>query len=383
MIYEGVKMKELFEESLIGKMRLRNRFIRSSTWEGMAGEDGEATDGLVEFYGRLARGGVGLILTGHAYVTKRGKANSRQLGIYDDCLIPSLKRLTDAVHSEGGKIAVQLGHAGSQGNFDTGVPPHAPSAVTERATGKMPVEMTVDDISALVGEYAEASRRAMEAGFDAVEIHAAHGYLLTQFLSQYSNRRKDGYGGNIKNRSRVVFEVFDAVKNSVGSNLPVMIKFNCADFDGVESQPDDFIRVCRELSDAGIDAIELSGGVAAAKGFSSARTGIDSPDKEAYFRDSLRELRPYVKCPVSLVGGIRSLEVIDDLYRNGMAQFFSMARPMISEPGLVKRWVSGDTRRARCISCNKCFKSAVEGNLRCITLDEHAEKNSWNLDMVK
>lgn len=362
-------MNELFEEVKIGKMSMKNRFIRSSTWEGMAGEDGEATEGLIGLYRRLARGGVGLILTGHAYVTKKGKANSRQLGIDDDRLIPGLKRMTDAVHSEGVKIAVQLGHAGSQGNFDTGLTPCAPSAVQERATGNMPAEMTVDEIRTLVSEYADAARRAMEAGFDAIEIHAAHGYLLSQFLSPYSNRRNDSYGGSLKNRSRIVFEVFDAVKKGVGVDLPVIIKINCADFDEAGLSPEDSMRVCGELSKAGIDAIEISGGIAAAKGLSAARTGIGSMDKEAYFSGYAREMRSLIKCPISLVGGIRSLHVINRLYLSGTAQFFSMARPLISEPGLIQRWRSGDTMPARCISCNKCFKSAVEGDLRCVSFD--------------
>ena len=367
-------MNELFQKAFIGSMGLRNRFVRSATWEGLAGENGEVTEPLIEIYRDLAKGGVGLILTGYSFVTKRGKALFGKLGADSDALITSLKRLTEAVHGHGGKIVLQIAHGGSQGMFDTGMPLEAPSAVKERATGNMPVEMTVEDIRRVVNEFAEAARRAKEAGFDAIEIHAAHGYLLSQFLSPYSNRRTDEYGGSIENRARIIFEIYDAVRGKVGRDYPVMIKINASDFDGgVGLAPEDSLWVCKRLSDMGIDAIELSGGIFASGELMPARVGITSPGKEAYFRDYAKQFRPHLKCPLILVGGLRSLNVMEDIYREGSAQFFSISRPLISEPDIIKRWQSGDRKKARCISCNKCMGAASkEGKFYCVTFNQRS-----------
>lgn len=365
-------MSELLQKTFIGKMELRNHFVRSATWEGMAGENGEVTEPLIDIYRNLAKGGVSLILTGFAFVAKRGKAVSRKLGTDNDALIPGLMRLTEAVHEHGGKIVLQIAHGGSQGMFDTGMPLEAPSAMKERATGNMPVEMTVEDIRRVVNEFAEAARRANEAGFDGVEIHAAHGYLLSQFLSPYSNRRIDEYGGSIENRARIIFEIYDAVRGKVGRDYPVMVKINSSDFDGgVGLSPEDSLWVCKRLSEMGIDAIELSGGIFASGELMPARPGINGPEKEAYFRDYARQFISHLKCPLILVGGIRSLDVMESIYREGAAQFFSISRPLISEPGLINRWQSGDRKKARCISCNKCFGAAVnEKKFYCVTFNK-------------
>ncbi|MCF6154202.1 MAG: NADH:flavin oxidoreductase [Candidatus Brocadia sp.] len=362
-------MSELFQKANIGKMELRNRFVRAATWEGMAGENGEVTEPLMGIYRELAKGGVGLILTGYAYVSKRGKANPGMLGAYDDSLISGLKRLADAVHKENGKVALQIAHGGSQIQIHTDTPSEAPFAIRERTTGNTPVEMTVQDIQRVIGEFAQAARRAKEAGFDGIQIHAAHGFLLSQFLSPYSNRRTDKYGGHIENRARIIFEIYDAIRRNVGNDYPVLIKINASDFDdGVGLTPEDSLWVCRKLSDMGIDAIELSGGILASGEFIPSRSAINSPDKEAYFKEYARQFRPHLKCPLILVGGLRSLGVMEAMYREGLVQFFSLSRPFISEPHLIKRWQSGNKERARCISCNKCFMTASrEGRLYCVS----------------
>jgi 2,4-dienoyl-CoA reductase-like NADH-dependent reductase (Old Yellow Enzyme family) len=360
-------MSELFKKAFIGNMELRNRFVRSATWAGMAGENGEVTEPLVHIYRELARGGVGLILTGYAYVNKRGKSSPRMLGCDEDSLIPGLRKLVEAVHEEGGKIALQIVHGGSQLMFDPGIRAEAPSAVKERATGNNPSEMTLEDIRRTVGDFSEAARRAKEAGFDGVEIHAAHGYLLSQFLSPYSNRRTDVYGGPIENRARIIFEIYEAVRDRVGGDYPVMIKINSSDFDGVGLSLEDSLQVCMKLSGMGIDAIDVSGGIPAAGELSPAREKINTREKEAYFKVYARELKPLIRCPLVLVGGLRSLEVIEETFQEGAADFFSLARPLISEPNLINRWHSGEVRRARCISCNKCITAAQEeGRLYCV-----------------
>ncbi len=367
-------MTELFQGAFIGNMKVRNRFVRSSTWDGLARENGEVTEPMIDLYRSLANGVVGLILSGYAFIDKRGKASPRMLGADDDALIPGLKQLANAVHEADGKVVLQIAHGGAQIMFDTGLTLEAPSAVADRLTGKMPVEMTTGDIERVVAEFADAARRAREAGFDGVQMHGAHGYLLAQFLSPYTNVRSDDYGGPIENRAKIVFETYEAIRDAVGNDFPVMIKINSSDFDNVGLAPEDSLWVCRKLSEMGIDAIELSGGGPAAEELSPARTKIDAPGKEAYFREYAKQFTPHLDCPLILVGGLRSLEVAEEIYREGSAQFFSLSRPFISEPDLINRWQSGDTKRARCVSCNKCFvPPARQKGFYCVAFKNKAE----------
>lgn len=360
----------LFEPHHIGHLEIKNHFVRASTWEGMASDKGEVTETLIALYKDLAKGAAGLLLTSFAYVNMQGKANPKMLGIDKDVLISSYLKLTKAVHDEGGKIAIQVAHGGSQCKVDTGMPMMAPSAVEERFTGNRPLEMSREDMRRLVDDFAEAGRRAKEAGFDGIELHAAHGYLLSQFLSPYSNRRTDRYGGSRQNRARIIFEVYEELRRKVGNEFPVMIKINVSDFDGVGLNSDDSSWVCRQLSEMGIDAIELSGGIPASGELFPIRTKIDRPEKEAYFRKEAEALQPHVKCPLILVGGLRSFEVIEDIHQSGTVQFFSLSRPLISEPDLIKRWMAGNRERARCISCNKCLVAAhKEGRLYCVVFE--------------
>ncbi len=364
-------MDGLFQEVSIGEMKVRNRFVRSATWDGLADENGEVTEPMLKVYRDLALGGVGLILTGFAFVDKRGKAFAGMLGVDDDSLVPGLSKLAGAVHEEGGKVVLQIAHGGSQGMFKSDTPKEAPSAVEERATHNMPVEMSKEDIERVVAGFAEAARRAKEAGFDGVQIHGAHGYLLSQFLSPYSNVRSDEYGGSIENRARAVFEVYEAIRDNVGPDYPVMIKINTSDFVDVGLTPDESLWVCGKLSEMRMDAIELSGGIAAAGKLSPARTGIDSLEKEGYFREYAKQFKPHLTCPVILVGGLRSLDVIEEIYSEGSADFFSVCRPLISEPNLINRWESGDRKPARCSSCSKCMRLAfVQRGFRCVPFED-------------
>jgi len=364
-------MSELFEGCSLGSLELKNRFVRSATWEGMAPDSGEVTDKLVELYRELAKGGVGLIITGSAFVDPRGRCLPGHLGIDNDGLMPGLRRVADAVHDEGGTVVLQITHGGAQTVVDTGMPTEAPSAVEDRFSGNVPVEMTREDIERVVNAFGAAGRRAQECGFDGVQFLTGHGYLLSEFLSPYTNVRTDEYGGSIENRARIVFEIYDAIREQVGNEFPVMVKVNVADFDGVGLEPNDSLWVCEQLDERGIDSIELSGGVHAAGPEGAIRGQIDSPEKEAYFREYAERFTPRLKCPVMLVGGIRSLGVAEKLYREGTAHFVSMCRPFISEPDLVNRWASGDTEPARCISCTACVIAGLqEGGIRCTAFED-------------
>ncbi len=354
-------MNKLFAECNINGMTLSNRFVRSATWEGMAGEDGSVTPKLVETMVDLAKGGVGLIISSHAYVSPEGQAGPWQLGIYKDELMGGLRNMTSSVHAAGGKIVAQLAHAGCRAAAS--LSNRMPIVVSdfEGLMNAPRKEMTATDIGNVVTAYVDAARRAKESGFDGVQIHSAHGYLLNQFLSPAYNRRQDEYGGSVSNRARVLLDILRALRESVGKDFPILIKMNCQDFIPNGFTLEDSIKTAQFLSDAGIDAIEMSGGTFSSGKLSPSRLGINSEKKEAYFREEARAFKKQIPVPLILVGGLRSLEVAERLIDEGVADYISMCRPFIREPGLINRWKSGDRRKAACLSDNQCFKPAMEG----------------------
>ncbi len=368
-------MRNLFEVSEINGMKLANRFVRSATGEGMAADDGACSPKLLELMVGLARGGVGLIISSHAYVSPAGQAGPWQLGAYDDKLLPGLTAMTTAVHQNGGKIVMQLAHAGYFAYAKlTGQTPLAPSNVEGFAKGPRQ-EMTVEDIQGVVKAYGAAASRAQRAGFDGVQIHSAHGYLLSQFLSPAFNQRQDKYGGDIRNRARALVEVLREIRQAVGKDYPVLAKMNCQDFIENGLQPEDSRRAGKMLVENGIDAIELSGGVLIGGKLSPSRMGIKSEEKEAYFQNEARAFKSEVNVPLILVGGNRSFQVAERIVSEGVADYISMSRPLIREPDLVNRWRSGDRGRAACVSDNMCFEPARKGNgIYCLTEEREKRK---------
>jgi 2,4-dienoyl-CoA reductase-like NADH-dependent reductase (Old Yellow Enzyme family) len=360
-------MSKLFETTEINGMKLSNRFVRSATWEGMAGDDGAVTPKLTQTMVDLAEGGVGLIITGHAYVSPEGQAGPWQLGIHRDELVDGLKSMCEKIHSASGKIVAQLAHAGHAAIETTGHVPHVVS--TFEGLSKSPRhELTKDDIKKLASSFGNAARRAKEAGFDGVQIHSAHGYLLNQFLSPAYNLREDEYGGSIENRARVHLEVYNAIREAVGKEYPVLIKINNEDYAENGLSLKDSIVVSKMLADAGLDAIELSGGTSDSGKLGPARVGINKEEKEAYFKEAAAVYKKEIDLPLILVGGMRSFFVAEQTISNGIADYISMCRPFIREPGLIKRWQSGDTSPAKCKSDNLCFGPAMEGKgIYCVT----------------
>jgi 2,4-dienoyl-CoA reductase-like NADH-dependent reductase (Old Yellow Enzyme family) len=361
-------MNEPFEGTTIGRIALRNRIVRSATWEGACDGNGAPMEKLFSCYDALSEGGVGLIIGGYAYVSPEGKQSIGKMGMHDDSLVPSLKGLTSRVHDKGGKVVAQLVHAGGQANRNvSGHPPVAPSAVSVPFYREIPTELDRAEIGRIVADFARAAARAKEAGFDGVQLHGAHAYLLGQFLSPLTNARGDEYGGSLENRARILVETIGAVKRIVGKEYPVWIKLNGDDFVPGGTTAEEAVSVARFLEAAGIDAIEVSGGTPASGARTPARTPIDSVEKEGYHRDLSRGIKRHVRIPVGVVGGFRTLSVIEDTLRAGDADFVSLSRPLIREPGLVNRWASGDRGRAACISCNGCFLPALrEGGIRCV-----------------
>ena len=368
-------MSKMFGTSEINGLQLANRFVRSATWEGMAADDGACTPKLIDLMAGLAKGGVGLIISGHTYVSPEGQAGPWQLGVYKDELVSGLTDMANSVHDNGGKIVMQLAHSGLTASPDlTGQEPIGPSPLQEPDVPPG-LEMSESDIAGVVAAFAAGAKRAQSAGFDGVQIHGAHGYLLSEFLSPFFNRRQDQYGGSIENRARIVLEVTRAVRGAVGKDYPVLIKMNCQDFFDNGLSLEDSARAAAMLEKEGIDAIEISGGIPRSGKLGAARVGIKSEEKEAYFQNEARAFRDNVDVPLILVGGNRSFQVAESIVKEGIADYISMCRPLIREPDLVNRWKSGDLSRATCVSDNMCFVPARKGDgIYCLTEEKQKKK---------
>ena len=359
-----------FAPSHIKDLALANRFVRSATWEGLAAADGSVTPELERLYGELARGAVGLVISGHAFVDPLGGLGDRQLGAHDDILAPSLARLAAAVHEAGGKVALQISHAGLMANRPAplggpggrpGGGPYGPS-VLRTESGPQGDEMTLEQVEAVPPAFARGAVRARAAGYDAVQIHAAHGYLLSEFLSPFFNRRTDRYGGDPVHRARLAAEVVAAVREAVGPDFPVLIKLNSEDFLPGGATTDDLLVTAAAVQEAGVDAIELSGGTSLSGDYRSVRTGEALRGRRgAYYAAPALKLKPTLMVPLMLVGGIRTLAEAERVVAEGIADYVSLSRPLICEPGLVARWQSGDRCATRCRSCNECFYSGFRG----------------------
>ena len=335
-------MSILFEKTRLNNLTLNNRFIRSATWAGMAGEDGIVTPKLLKLMGDLADGGVGLIITGHAYVHPNGIHSAGQLGIDRDLLIPGLEQMTRLVHEKSARIFAQLGYGGSY------------------LSQSRVANMSTMDIGAVSDAFALAADRARRAGFDGVQILAAHGFLLSQFLCPRYNPRRDGYGGSLENRARMLLEVLNAIRKTVGSEFPVLVKLNASD--GVENGMtlQESLKVADRLQEEGVDGIELSGGLLNVANLMEASGGDE--ENNVYFEDAAGIYKKSIHVPLILVGGIRSFAKAESLVSSGTADYIGMCRPLICEPDLVSRWKSGNTEKASCISCNNCVQEAIRGS---------------------
>jgi 2,4-dienoyl-CoA reductase-like NADH-dependent reductase (Old Yellow Enzyme family) len=370
-------MAELFEKVSINGMALANRFVRSATWEGLASRDGSVTPKLTKMMVELARDEVGLIISSYTFVSPEGQSSPGQLAIHDDRFVAGLWTMVEAVHKAGGKIALQIVHAGRFADFAlTGLQPIGPSAVAKdgQATCRA---MSKADIANIVSAFTQATVRAKQAGFDAIQLHGAHGFLLSQFLSPALNQRTDEFGGTLENRARFLLEVVRSVRKATGPGYPLLIKLNSEDFLDGGLTRDEAVQVSAMLEAASVDAIEFSGGtVVSPEKFSPSRPGKPKiPQGEVFYREAAKLYQAKVGIPLMLVGGIRSYETANDLIRSGLADYISLSRPLICEPGLIKRWHNGDHRRSDCASCNSCFAPASDGRgVYCVTLEKSAAK---------
>ena len=362
-------MATIFESTAINGLTIRNRLVRSATWEGMCDPDGRPTDKLCSLYRKLTLGGIGLLISGYAFVRPEGRQLPCKMGIHTDDFAKDYEKLVKTVHDSGGKIAIQIVHAGGQAILDnSGEQPVAPSAVKAAHYSVEPRELSAKEIQEIIDAFGESAQRAKEYGFDAVQLHGAHGYLINQFMSPHTNLREDEYGGSIENRSRFVTEVYRKVRGKVGNDYPVMIKMNCADNMDGGLTIEDGVYIAQKLSEAGMDAIEVSSGNSAS-GVKNGplRMKINRPEKEAWNMDYARQVKAAVKSPVMVVGGFRSYDLCENAVAQDAVDYVTMSRPLIREPDLASRWERGERSPARCISCNRCFQPGVEeGGIYCV-----------------
>jgi len=354
----------IFAAGKIGTLSLPNRLVRSATAERMADADGRPTPQLLSLYQGLASGGVGLIITGHMYVHPSGKASPEMTGIHSDELIPALAELTAAVHCKGGHIVAQLNHGGMQCSPEAVTGTLAPSAIAAPFLRQPAREITVSEINDLIQAFSQAARRAREAGFDGVQIHGAHGYLISQFLSPFSNHRSDEWGGELQARTRFLRAVCQAIREQVGPRYPVLIKLGVRDGIAGGLTAEEGLSVVAELESMGLDAVEVSGGIGGVRNLNvrpNIRAGVD----EAYFRPLAHQARKVTRLPILLVGGLRSRRMMEDVLASGDADFVSLSRPLLCEPDLPKRMLLDLQEQSSCISANRCWVDRQGEGIAC------------------
>lgn len=314
------------------------------------------TDTLYDIYEELAQGEVGLIVTGYANVVKEEKPNAGMMGIYDDSFIEGYKKLTDLVHQYGTKIVKQIAYGGTKTTFEVGERTiFAPSDVPERGTQTQGKAMTKEEIHYIVTAFANACKRAKDAGFDGVEIHGAHTYLINQFLSPYYNRRQDEYGGSLENRMRFLMEIYQESRKLVGNTFPILVKLTASEFfDGGLTFEETRI-ICRKLEQVGVDAIVLSGNIhGKADTMVGQKFDGHTLQGEGYFREYGEVVSQELTIPVVTVGGLKDFNAIEQLATSSNIQMFALSRPLLSEPKLIQRWQQGDFSAIECERCSKC-----------------------------
>ena len=364
-----MELQYLFSSDKIGNVQVKNRIVRSATAENMA-EDGHPSDQLIELYTDLAKGGVGLIITGGIAVDPSSTLTKKGTCLYGEEFISSHRKLVRAVHEYSDvKIGAQIVHAGRQcGNrrFE----PVAPSSIPYPRTGRVPRALSTEEITKeIINLFVQSGRRAYESGYDMVQLHAAHGYLLSSFLTPYTNKRTDEFGGSVPNRTKILVDIYNGLKDEVGASFPIIIKLQTQDGDlpgGLTLEEGK--KIAKIISETGFDAIEPSGGggdlIEADKSLPSVE--IKSPEEENYFLSIVEEIRAITdNCTLILMGGIRNPLSAENFIRDGIADFISMSRPFIYEPDLSYRWKGGDHSPALCESCNSCYFSTIDGPLEC------------------
>ncbi|MFC2066232.1 FAD-dependent oxidoreductase [Chloroflexota bacterium] len=380
------KLEKLFEPIDIGAMGLKNRMVMSPMATGYSNKEGEATSRLIAYYVERAKYGVGMITLECTAVSATGKAILYQLGIFDDDLIPGLKKLADAIREHDCKSAVQLHHAGRRAlsKINQGLVPDAPSPIP--AVGyDMPRELTVDEIGMRIEEFADAAVRAKKAGFDAVELHGAHGYILAQFLSPLSNKRTDKYGGSLENRARFPVEIIQRIREKIGKDYPVLIKMSVDEYLPGGLTPYDTRIVARIFQEAGADAIVTSAGHtgASAEGFARTVPGASFPRGcNVHLSQAIKEA---INIPVGAVGRINDPVLAEDILEENKADLIYLGRALIAAPEFPAKAKKGKFEDIRtCIACSLCNKTMhtpvpEKSNMRCTVNAANGREETYKI----
>ena len=356
-------MSLLFQAMRINRMELKNRFVRSATMDTLA-EGGKVTDALLQVYRELAMGEVGLIITGGMYVGEDGRITPGQLAADSDEMIPSLSALASVVHQNGGKVAAQLFHCGWNARPQvTGNHPVGPSPMVNPRLDLKARELSGDEIEKLIEQFSRGARRVMEAGLDGVQLHAAHGWLPSAFLSPAANRREDEWGGSPEKRATFVRRICRGMRDSVGPDFPVMIKLGLKDYHPDGKPLSEGIDTAKALEADGIDAIEVS------EGFEKEHAHHIRIDATApYYLEECRAARQVLSIPLILVGGMRKPADMQQVLDDHIADAVSLCRPLIMDPHLVRKLREASTHESECISCNGCLVLSPGERFRCVVL---------------
>lgn len=375
-------MSILFSPFNLNKLKIKNRFIFSACEDNLPTEQGFVTDEIIKKDRRIAAGEVGLIISSHIAVHPLGRTRKRELGIYSDDMIPGLKNLVEAVHSKGSKIIFELGHAGIQ--------------ATEKAIGQLPLgpspsnknnEMNENQIQEAIIAFARGASRSIEAGADGIQLHAAHGYLINEFLSPYFNHRRDLWGGSEENRFRFLGSIVTEIKKILPEGVPLLIKLSSNDYTPEEGvTPELAVSYAKRLAQLNIDGIEVSCGTSLQSPWNMCRGDIPAKEisksfpearrpgveavlgkmagkfklQEGYNLEATKMIRPVIgNIPLFAVGGFRHVSSMEEAVKNGHTDFISMCRPFIKEPYLIKHIKEGKVKTVSCTSCNKCLAALV------------------------
>ncbi|MBQ9679322.1 MAG: NADH:flavin oxidoreductase [Ruminococcus sp.] len=326
-------MKALFDKVQMNNLTVKNRLVRSATWEGIADPYGNIDDRSYRIYEELSRGGVGLIIGGFTSVAENDFYFDGMMRLSNDSLIPQYRKLTDLIHLYDSKVIAQL----------------ALGAFYRNGVQIEPDYMTADEIQTVIQWLIDAATRAEKAGFDGVQIHAAHFFFLSRFISPRVNHRIDQYGGTTDNRMRILLEIMDGIRKACPT-LHITIKINSSDFTYGGLEHEESLYICKKLAENGIDSIEVSGN-------GTSVGGIKAHINEAYFLDFAKRLAKEVNVPIILVGGLRAKDTMENVLNTTDIELLSLSRPLLREPDFPNRLQNEDNAVSKCISCNRCYSS--------------------------
>lgn len=362
-------LKKIFEPISLRKINLKNRIVFPAITTLLATEKGIVTEEMVSFYRKRAEGDPGLIIVEPGIVSPEGNLGFRSMGIYKDEFIPGLATLAAAIKQAGAGPFIQLAHVGPKGHIKiNGQVPQGPSAV-EVFRGQIPKEMSIAEIEAVIEKFVAAAHRVCQAGFEGVELHAAHYYLLSTFISPFTNRRTDKYGGNVQGRCRIIREITKGIKAKNGEDFPVICRFNGAELSTPGISGTEAKEVARELEQsAGVDALHVSAHNIPCpedKFYTMPGTCLPGPhDQQGIFVDLAGSIKEAVDIPVIAVGKIHQPAVAEKTVAEGKADLVAIGRQLVADPNTLKHWLQGSEPNT-CLNCNGCFKSLVRGSIKC------------------